>query len=151
MWSPLLNNYLNLNGHIFLSCHRKYHMNWTSLRITFSLFQRWPLNKGLSVYNFIVRDPKNKLDLTSSQFIDAPQYCWSTANVGVKHQSIKSIYRLSICYTNFMQMLFLSSYVCYIIEINTSVMKNCQRATFNLVVIEKQEAHSNFKDWSFFY
>ena len=49
-----------------------------------------------------------------------------------------------------MQMLFLSSYVCYIIEINTSVMKNCQLATYNLVVIEKQEAHSNFKDLSFF-
>ena len=45
-----------LKGHFFLSCHRKFHMNWTSfkrspvLKDHFSLSQRWPLNTGLTLY-----------------------------------------------------------------------------------------------------
>ena len=41
--------------HRFLSCHRKCHMNWVSfkrspvLKATFSLYQRWPCNTGLTI------------------------------------------------------------------------------------------------------
>ena len=46
-------------GHLFLSCRRKFLMNWTSLNKqrwplnTGLTVQRWPLNTGLTVYGFV--------------------------------------------------------------------------------------------------
>ena len=52
MGSHLLCSHLYEKVTLFLSCHRKFHMNLRHLsqKTTFSLSQRWPLTTGLTVY-----------------------------------------------------------------------------------------------------
>jgi hypothetical protein len=59
MWSPLLSSHLYLKVNFFLSCHRKFHVNWTSFKRSpvlqghFFFVPKWPLSTGLSVYTNI--------------------------------------------------------------------------------------------------
>jgi hypothetical protein len=57
----------NVSGciHIFSTCHRKFHMNWTCLRRPFiSLSQRWSLNSDLTVFRKEKTGPRLCVSMT---------------------------------------------------------------------------------------
>jgi hypothetical protein len=62
----------------FLSCHRTFHMNWSSFKKSlvwkghFSLSQRWPLNTGLTTWIFW----NNKYRFSHEQCIHYPLVLW---------------------------------------------------------------------------